>query len=125
MPRAVSTIDFHDIFQREQTNTSTPLSTYPDSFDSDSLVDSLDSGNMNTLAFHQIGPGSIPGVDAICGLTLLLELGFFEQRNDVDSLFLLFEASFVKISMITKLCYVHTSYSSREQKQIEDRVNLF
>ena len=30
---------------------------------------------MNTLAFEQIGTGSIPGVDAICGLNLLLELG--------------------------------------------------
>ena len=53
---------------------------------------------------------------------------FVVRIGVVDSRFLLLAASFVKLSMITKLCYVHISSSSREQelqKQIEDRVNLF
>ena len=29
---------------------------------------------MRALAFHQCGPGSNPGIDAICGLSLLLVL---------------------------------------------------
>ena len=53
---------------------------------------------MRTLASHQCGPGSKPGVDAICGLSLLLVLshtlrGFpspqkanlqLDQENQVD-----------------------------------------
>ena len=31
---------------------------------------------MRELASHQCGPGSSPGVDAICGLSLLLVLSF-------------------------------------------------
>ena len=31
---------------------------------------------VRALAFHQCGPGSNPGVDAICGLSLLLVLSF-------------------------------------------------
>ena len=31
---------------------------------------------VRALASHQCGPGSTPGVDAICGLTLLLVLSF-------------------------------------------------
>ena len=31
---------------------------------------------MRAIASHQCGPGSNPGVDAICGLSLLLVLSF-------------------------------------------------
>ena len=31
---------------------------------------------VRALAFHQCGPGANPGVDAICGLSLLLVLSF-------------------------------------------------
>ena len=31
---------------------------------------------VRALASHQCGPGSTPGVDAICGLSLLLVLSF-------------------------------------------------
>ena len=31
---------------------------------------------MRALAFHQCGPGSNPGIDAICGLSLVLVLSF-------------------------------------------------
>ena len=35
-----------------------------------------DGAVMRVLASQQCGPGSIPGVDAICGLSLLLILSF-------------------------------------------------
>ena len=35
-----------------------------------------DGAMVRALAFHQCGPGSNPGVDAICGLSLLLVLSF-------------------------------------------------
>ena len=35
-----------------------------------------DGAAVKALASHQCGPGSYPGVDAICGLSLLLVLSF-------------------------------------------------
>ena len=35
---------------------------------------SRDGAVVRALAFHQCGPGSIPGLDVICGLSLLLVL---------------------------------------------------
>ena len=37
-------------------------------------VGSRDGAVVRALAFHQCGPGSIPGLDVICGLSLLLVL---------------------------------------------------
>ena len=34
----------------------------------------MDGAVVRALAFHQCGPGSIPGLDVICGLSLLLVL---------------------------------------------------
>ena len=47
----------------------------------ESIFQSKFSGNkggvvVRSLASHQCGPGSYPGVDAICGLSLLLVLSF-------------------------------------------------
>ena len=37
-------------------------------------VGSRDGAVVRAFAFHQCGPGSIPGLDVICGLSLLLVL---------------------------------------------------
>ena len=43
---------------------------------SDSIPGARDGAVVRALASHQCGPGSNPGVDAICGLSLLLVLSF-------------------------------------------------
>ena len=40
----------------------------------DRILGSRDGAVVRALAFHQCGPGSIPGLDVICGLSLLLVL---------------------------------------------------
>ena len=40
----------------------------------DRILGSRDGAVVRVLAFHQCGPGSIPGLDVMCGLSLLLVL---------------------------------------------------
>ena len=40
---------------------------------------------VRTLASHQCGPGSNPGIDAICGLSLLLVLSFAPTGFSADT----------------------------------------
>ena len=53
------------------------------------LIYTLDSARdgavVRALAYHQCGPGSNPGVDAICGLRLLLVLYFASRGFSPDT----------------------------------------
>ena len=49
-----------------------------------------DDAMMRTLAYHQCGPGSIPGLGVICGLSLLLVLVLVLRGFSPGTLFFLF-----------------------------------
>ena len=49
------------------------------------LDSARDGAVVRALAYHQCGPGSNPGVDAICGLRLLLVLSFAPRGFSPDT----------------------------------------